>query len=236
MTSWEKDISRLYIKNKNSTKVLKFLNIVTVKKTGEFIEYKVTLEGFPKTPLRIGKGVLNVFEGIKHLKKPGLLLKGDIEISYHKDGTTNYKDRGQIPSLANIKPKKHFPSINKLRKPKLLIRITGFRLSLLQKALQKDKGKENEIVHLNPTLADKYLCCDIRISGKPYLRMDYKNSADNQETFSFVNEDKNIGLQLHFYEVSNTRLWIVIPDPSIWGWMKQRYYYLKYELLKLSKK
>ncbi len=231
------DISRFYLKNENSTRISRFLNVLTINKDDDFFEYKITLEGFPKGKLRISNGILSSVDGIKKIKGVKRLLKGDIEISYHKDGTTNYKDRGETDKFANLKPKRKFPSIKKLKKHYLLLRMTGFRTSMLRKITKKDSKKDHEVISLDKNLSNNFICCDIYISGRPIVKRDITTKlSDNQECFTFINKEETVALHLHFYTVKTNKFCFIIGDPSFLGGITRRYYYIKYKIIDFLKK
>lgn len=182
------------------------MNIVSLYKDGELVEYKFTFDGLvSRKDWKLMRGA--AFDAVKGFRKTGGVhhLADDISIGYHADGNIMYK------SGTNFKPKKHIP-FSKLNKPELFLRIVGFTLSELKPKLPEPKSNE-ALLSLKNFSSHTRIACSIYI-GKGQREINFqptdKNHFKNSESVSLYDSENNISFYLHLYETMHTGSYVIM--------------------------
>ncbi len=217
--------------------IKRLVNIHSIYQNGEFFEYKITLDGFPRGNwVFVKKAQLHSVDGFIRSGGKRKLQGTHIEISYHRDGKTAYKDVG---GEWNIKPMIPNIPIRKISKPRIFFRIAGFRIMDLVDFNATPTG-ENDLLNILPYSPSTRLTCDFHMSGRPDsgeyrygVTLEEKNPFKNSHFVDFEDSDEHIDLHLHFYETEvDDGPYFTIMRNDWWGKAKQKFHYFIYSLKK----
>lgn len=229
--------SRILLQLENEIKRL--VNITSIYRNGDFYEYKITFEGFPRGNwIFVKKAQLHSVDGFMGSAGKRILEGTHIEIGYHLDGKTAYKDVG---GEWNIKPMVSNTPIRKISKPKIFFRIAGFRINDLINFNRAPTG-EHYLLNAPPYDLNTTLTCDFHISkrqssGAVYgLTTGRRSPFQNSHHINFEDVEEGIDLHLHFYEtnVSGGPYFSIVRN-DWWGTVRQKILYFLYSIKKFLK-
>lgn len=210
--------------------IKKFFDILAIYKNDKLFEYKFALTGFPKDKqVRFSEGgILHARKGIISKGKERAIFGGMVEIGFHFDGKTAYKDP-KAPLYHQNYFVTQLPRIDRIHKPFHFLRITGFDFDYLLPRSGKSSKKVASIVTmpLSDNLRNSPLVVDLWFSHSSF----YILPTDGDVEVHVVNDDQRteLNLTMHIYKADqNAQVSImVIPNTFLSRSFSRYYYYLQ---------
>ena len=194
-SSFSKEVTRFHLNLDGKTDIRRFINIQTLYKNGHFFEYKVSLEGLPKTGVQfLRKATVDSVKGIRKTRKKET-ISGEVQISYHRDGTAMYKDVKNNRNITPVYPHRPIESVNE---PELFLRLLHFNLLSLR---QHYEPKDSIVIPLKKFTMNTNISCLIYVSrGRKWNIKTRKDGMfKDTQVFSFDDTQEDVGLDLVFF-------------------------------------
>lgn len=225
---------RVLIKFDRKRIIKRLVNIQVIYKDNKFFEYKITFDGFSSASHKFIKG--GVIDSVKGILKQGKenRLRGFLEIGYHRNGNTFYKDIGGLGNFSKIV----YPSIDDIKKPMLFLRIIGLNFkNILSIANLVPSDKP---IILKNFSTDSFMACDFYLSkrfspkGKRYVIRPPKkrNKYKNFQTFQFEDKNNEVDLHLVFYSSNVREIYVMLPPRNFYSRVKSYYWHIYSSLCK----
>lgn len=220
-----RETTRLYIKIDRTDSLRRFVNVVALHKEGRPYEYKVTFEGIKGntqwTLLR--NAIADARIGIRRIQDASL-HEGEISVGYHADGNV------MVKVGSNFKPCK-YPTIDKLKKPRLFLRVSGFSVSDLHPVKKLGKEHEQTIV-LFGISKRSHLTCDFYLSRKGFGVSDGDPLIFKAgKTYGFTDSTSNLSLHIHIYKTQTPDFYVVVPKTGLCAEIEKRVLYFYYSYI-----
>lgn len=224
-SNFTKKVTRFHLSLDGKSEVRRFINIQTLYKKGHFFEYKISLEGFPKTGVTfLRRATVDSVKGIRRTREKES-MPGEVQISYHRDGVAMYKD---VASNRNIKPVYPHRPMESVNEPELFLRLLHFNLRSLR---QHYEPKDAIVIPLKKFTTNTNISCLIFVSRGRKWNIKTRNDRTFKDTqvFSFDDTQEDVGLDLVFFrsEVLHPVVAIDNPRPLVKLYNRGLYFYYK---------
>lgn len=224
-----REVSRLYLKDTNSDRVSKFINIVAINKNKQFHQYKITFEGLASVGnwTFIREAAVDSVKGFRKLGKSHP-LRGTMSVGYHADGNIMYKAENK-----NFRPKKHLP-ISQIKSPEIFLSVIGFSLAELSHLTTAGLKENESLLPIKVSQADEKLACNIYISkGRRHVNFTVEDPGylKNSQSISLYDDVQDMSFHLHFYRTHHQKGIVVTIRPKLGpvGRIRQNILYHYYE-------